>query len=740
MAFYQKLLELFQSIHNSERFLDVFPELEAQILQLFSAERITIYQRSYHSQDIYSRFKTGSELTEIRVPIGPQSIAGYVALSKKSVLIKDAYDEQELHLIHPKLNFARQFDQKSGFRTRSVLAVPITEQNVLLGVIQLINAKTAAAFSQEDCDKAMQLAQLLGQKFRYELGATRGPFDYLQHRNLISASQLQQLNQPPKDFATQVSKITTDYRISKEQLGLSLEAFYQVSFIGFEPDKYQLHALNSKLNRSYLLKNHLVILEDQSGKVVIVLTNPNHADTLMEVERATGLLSYDIHVALPDDIDHYIKGQQEDNLTELGDLLNEADDDLTLETLQQEDEGISEETPVVVKLVNRVLMDAQRLNASDIHIESGKGKSSCRVRLRIDGECRELIQIPPAFMPPVVSRIKIMARLDIAEKRLPQDGKFSVKLANKIIEVRVATLPTVFGEGVVMRILASGEALPFDKLQLSPRNYQMMSQMIKHPHGVLLVVGPTGSGKTTTLHAILGQLNTTDKKIWTAEDPVEITQPGLQQVQMNNKSGLTFAVALRAFLRADPDIILIGEMRDKETAHAGIEASLTGHLVLSTLHTNSAPETITRLIDIGIDPINFADACIGILAQRLVRTLCTKCKEAYQPDQIEQDYLKRHYGLAFAPELGLKSPLTLHKAKGCPACEQTGYKGRVGVHELLPVTTKVRQLIYHKASIEQIQQQAIADGMRTLVQDGILKVLSGVTDFKQLQAISVFED
>lgn len=512
MAFYQKLLELFQSIHNSERFLDVFPELEAQILQLFAAERITIYQRSYHSQDIYSRFKTGSELTEIRVPIGPQSIAGFVALSKKSVLIKDAYDEQELQSIHPKLNFARQFDQKSGFRTKSVLAVPITEQNVLLGVLQLINAKNSAAFSQEDSDKATQLAQLLGQKFRYELGATRGPFDYLQHRNLISASQLQQLNLPPQDFATQVNKVITDFKISKEQLGLSLEAFYQVSFIGFEPEKYQLHALNAKLNRSYLLKNHLVILEDQAGKVVIVLTNPNHADTLMEVERATGLLNYDIYVALPDDIDHYIKGQQEDNLTELGDLLNEADDDLTLETLQQEDEGISEETPVVVKLVNRVLMDAQRLNASDIHIESGKGKSSCRVRLRIDGECRELIQIPPAFMPPVVSRIKIMARLDIAEKRLPQDGKFSVKLASKIIEVRVATLPTVFGEGVVMRILASGEALPFDKLQLSPRNYQMMSQMIKHPHGVLLVVGPTGSGKTTTLHAILGRLNTTDKK------------------------------------------------------------------------------------------------------------------------------------------------------------------------------------------------------------------------------------
>jgi len=738
MDFYARLLELFQSIHSSERFIDVFPELEGQIRQLFDAERISVYQRSYHQQDIYSRYKTGNELTEIRVPVSPQSIAGFVAFSKQAVLIQDAYDDAELKALHPKLSFARQFDQKSGFRTRSVLAVPITDQNVLLGVFQLINCQTAAAFSAEHLDKAKQLAQLLGQKFRYELGATRAPFDYLVHKGWLSDAQLQQLSQ--QDYPGQLHRLLHEFKISKEQLALSLEAFYQVSFLGYEPERYSQHHLHQKLSPSYLLKHQVALLQDQQGKALIALVSPNQADILLEVERVTGLLEYDIRVALPEDVKSYIRGQPDHSLHELGDLLSEVDEDLTLDNFQPEENAISEDTPVVVKLVNRILQDAQRLSASDIHIEAGKDKNSCRVRLRVDGDCRELIQIPPSLLPAVVARIKIMARLDIAEKRLPQDGKFAVKLGTRPMEVRVATLPTVFGEGVVLRILASGDAMPFEKLCLSPRNQQMLLDMMKHPHGVLLVVGPTGSGKTTTLHAILGKLNTADKKIWTAEDPVEITQPGLQQVQMNNKAGLTFAVALRAFLRADPDIILIGEMRDKETAHAGIEASLTGHLVLSTLHTNSAPETISRLIDIGIDPVNFADACVGILAQRLVRTLCAKCKEAYPATATELDYLRRHYGAAASVELKLTPTQQLYRPKGCAHCDNTGYKGRVGVHELLPISSAVRQQIYQKAAIEQITHQAQQDGMRTLVQDGILKVLSGLTDFSQLQGIAALTD
>jgi type II secretory ATPase GspE/PulE/Tfp pilus assembly ATPase PilB-like protein len=261
---------------------------------------------------------------------------------------------------------------------------------------------------------------------------------------------------------------------------------------------------------------------------------------------------------------------------------------------------------------------------------------------------------------------------------------------------------------------------------------------LQKPNGIILVTGPTGSGKTTTLHAVLGYLNTPDKKIWTAEDPVEITQPGLQQVQVVQKIGFTFANALRAFLRADPDIILIGEMRDKETAHAGIEASLTGHLVLSTLHTNSAPETITRLLDLGLDPVNFADACVGILAQRLIRTLCPECKKPHLATEDDKAFIKRQYGDEHIAELGLNfdGNIELYKGEGCENCGGTGYKGRTGVHELLGMSPELRGMVYKETSVPEMKEQAARDGMRTLTQDAILKVLKGDTDIAQVQILS----
>ncbi len=304
------------------------------------------------------------------------------------------------------------------------------------------------------------------------------------------------------------------------------------------------------------------------------------------------------------------------------------------------------------------------------------------------------------------------------------------------MDVRVATIPTVVGEGLVMRILISGDAMALPNINLAPRNLEMIDAMMTVPHGILLVVGPTGSGKTTTLHAVLGKLNTPEKKIWTIEDPVEIKQYRLQQVQVNPKIGFTFATALRSFLRADPDVILVGEMRDKETAGAAIEASLTGHLVLSTLHTNSAPETITRLLDLGMDPVNFSDACIGILAQRLVRVLCMNCKEKHSPSGVEQAFIKRQYGEQYLDELGPSEGHSIYKAVGCQECDNTGYKGRTGVHELLNMTPALRALVYKAAPISELKAQAMEDGMRTLAQDAILKLLHGDIDIVQAQIIS----
>lgn len=731
---HQILKQIDALLEQHDSLFSAYQELEPLILSLFESERMSIFQRRRQHQDLVAHFKTGNEIREIQVSINPQSIAGYVALSQQPLIISDVHDAAELRQIHPRLKFENKFDKTSSFTTHNILCVPILNAGVLLGVVQFINKKQGT-FSENDLSIANDLATLFGNKFRLELGGTKQPFQYLIHRNQINEHDLDQLMQSSKEHKQIVQRLISEHRIPETEIGQALSVHYQVPFLTYLPDKYHLFQGESRLNLSYLKRNLVAVIADAAESPVVVMSQPNNAALLMEVERAIGIENYEISVGLPNDILQYL-GEASGNSKGPGEM-DEILDEISTSTdeLDEQAEELSDDAPAVVRLVSRILHDAKRMDASDIHIDAEKNAPT-RVRMRVDGVCRDITQIPASHHSAVIARIKIMANLNIAEKRVPQDGKLAFRMQGKAVEVRVATIPTVAGEGVVMRILAAGGAMPMDKLNMSPRNTEMLKTMVKKPHGILLVVGPTGSGKTTTLHAILGYLNTPEKKIWTAEDPVEITQPGLQQVQVSPKIGFTFASALRAFLRADPDIILIGEMRDKETAHAGIEASLTGHLVLSTLHTNSAPETITRLLDLGLDPVNFSDACVGILAQRLIRTLCKQCKEEYVASQSEIDFIKRQYGEDIVHELSLPEEVTLFRGKGCEACGNTGYKGRTGVHELLAMTPELRALVYKESSVSELKAQGSSDGMRTLVQDGIFKVLKGDTDIAQVQIIS----
>jgi type II secretory ATPase GspE/PulE/Tfp pilus assembly ATPase PilB-like protein len=359
----------------------------------------------------------------------------------------------------------------------------------------------------------------------------------------------------------------------------------------------------------------------------------------------------------------------------------------------------------------------------------------------------------------MVTRLKIMCDLDISERRKPQDGKIKFKKYGPVdIELRVATIPSAGGvEDVVMRILAAGEPIPLEKLGLTAHNKARVIQTVEKPYGLFYVCGPTGSGKTTTLHSILKHLNKPDTKIWTAEDPVEITQKGLRQVQINKKAGIDFALIMRAFLRADPDIIMVGESRDKETVSMGVEASLTGHLVFSTLHTNSAPESITRLLDMGMDPFNFADALLGILAQRLAKRLCS-CKESYAPDAEElrlfaTEYVEelRHsvkWKTDYAGEMASlmaswqqqyaeDGKIRFYRHTGCDKCNQTGYKGRVGLHELLIADDGIKKLIQERARVAEVFAAAVEGGMRTLKMDGMEKVMMGLTDLKMVRSVCI---
>ena len=414
-------------------------------------------------------------------------------------------------------------------------------------------------------------------------------------------------------------------------------------------------------------------------------------------------------------------------LSDFGDLEQlEEDEELELDKLKE----LVDEAPIV-RVVNLIITQAINDKASDIHIEP-RVKNVC-VRYRIDGVLHEVMSPPKHIQAPMISRIKIMASLDIAERRIPQDGKIHLKHDNKEYDLRVSTLPTVHGEKVVMRILdKSAVMIGLDKLGLMPDTRAVFEDLVFKPYGMILVTGPTGSGKSTTLYTALNMLNTSEDNICTVEDPVEYQLPGINQVQINPKAGLTFAAALRSFLRQDPDIIMVGEIRDGETAQIAIESALTGHLVLSTLHTNDAAGAITRLIDMGIEPFLVASALVGVIAQRLVRRICPNCREAYTPP--EEAVAK--FGLNLAD-----TNIVFYHGRGCDHCKGTGYKGRSGIYEMMTVNENVRPLILRNAPTIEVKDAAIENGMVTLQEDGLRKVLEGTTTIEEcLRVVYVGEE
>jgi len=570
-----------------------------------------------------------------------------------------------------------------------------------------------------------------------------GRFYYLISNEIITEEQLDRA----KDLAQQGRKsienvLMSQFSVDKEDMGKALSEYYRVPFTEFDeltvgPTPPCIHGIKEHFFRT----NVCTPVKEERGALTIALDDPNDLNKTDNIKRVLKARKFEFVVALKEDIDKFIDFFY-GKYTVAG-LEDEDDDVFDQLDLEDEIEEIAEEEMaddadgVVVQLANKIIEDAFARNASDIHIESLTGRRGAQVRLRVDGDCMRYQTVPFNYKNALVSRIKIMSNLDIAEKRLPQDGKIKFKSrTGRTIELRVATLPTTErNEDIVMRILAASDALPIDKLGLLPSNIERLKHILEMPYGLILVVGPTGSGKTTTLHAALGYINRPEKKIWTAEDPVEIVQDGLRQVQIQSSIDLTFARVLRAFLRADPDVIMVGETRDEETANTVIEASLTGHLVFSTLHTNSAPETITRLLGMGMDPFNFADALLGVLAQRLVKRLCPKCREEYEPDQEEKELIVKEYGESPSVPLEIKDmeDITLYRAKGCSACNKTGYKGRLAIHELLLSDDSLRQLIQASAPVHDIADYGRKHGMLTLKQDGIQKVLLGDTDLKQVK-------
>jgi type II secretory ATPase GspE/PulE/Tfp pilus assembly ATPase PilB-like protein len=573
--------------------------------------------------------------------------------------------------------------------------------------------------------------------------------DALLQDNSVTQEQLDDaLKAQSRDRKKQLGEILIEMgSVNKETIKRVLAQKIGIPFVDLSTFQFTAAVLNS-VSRDLVRKYSVIPLYRNELRLAVAMINPLDSAAIKELTFYTKL-TIDPVMASEEDmsaaIDRYYGAKG--NEVQISELVS---------ALHVDEEGPAEIAPAItesdsalVRLVNKIITDAFVRGVSDIHIESMKGNEPSIIRFRKDGVLSDYSEVPASFREALVSRLKIMSRLDISEKRHAQDGKinFQVSGATKI-ELRIVTIPTTEGlEDIVLRNLAAPQVMSVESLGFAKPVLEGLQNLVQRPHGLILVCGPTGSGKTTTLHALLGYINSRERKIWTVENPIEITQKGLRQIQVNAKIDWTFAHVLRSILRADPDVIMVGETRDPETARTLIEASLTGHLVASTMHTNSAVESVVRMLDLGLDPFNFADALLGVLGQRLVRRICHACRKPHLATKDELDMLAHEYCFetALSQDDVMKQwraqyaradgQIVLYSPLGCEKCDNKGYKGRVGVHELLLNTAVIKKMIHSRSHVNEITAVAMSQGMRTMRQDGIDKIFQGVTDWEQVRAI-----
>ncbi len=744
--------------------------LPLEILAAFGAQRLILFAAARGrgtEQVLVCQLATGvSGAATIRLPVNTSSIAGYVAGEKSILSIADVADAQELNGIDPGLRFFADIDRRTGFKTRQVLCAPILtpDRRQLLGVIELLNqeddatGKFPAAIEHGVQELCGALARIVALRARTASEIAN------KYRLLIVDGVLTQAEfSAAMTVATQTGVdveevLIRDYRVGESVMGEALAAHFKVPYEPYRRDRPQIGPeIQGKLKKEYVLHSNWMPLglEADGGGLQIMCLDPDRSEVLSVIRQVfpQSRLSYCVttrreFVSTAEQLftwsgarstDDHLSADQRATVDAKADLLSVSDDS-------------------VVGLINKIILAAHRMGASDIHFEPDADRAM-GVRVRRDGIMHWLQQIQGQYRAAVPSRLKIMAGLDISEKRLPQDGKIRFQHGDVNIELRMSTMPTAGDvEDVVLRLSVGSKLLDLQQLGIAPDTLERIMCTVAKPYGLFLVCGPTGSGKTTTLHSILAPLNTSAVKIWTAEHPVEITQPGLRQVQVNIKAGLTFAAIMRSLLRDDPDIIMVGECRDPETAAMTIEASLTGHLVMSTMHTNSAPEAVVRLLDLGMDPFNFSYALLGVLGQRLVRRLCTTCKQAHVLDehalaQLVAEYCAPHsltesyvrnpqetharIRAQWQQQYGDNGKIRAYRPIGCRDCLTTGYRGRVGLHELMVGSDQIKELIQGRAPVRALYTAALKEGMRTIKQDGILKVLDGITDMLEVRRVAI---
>lgn len=745
----RKLNNLSQAIKAVKNSNEIFSDLQQNLMEAFDASAVNIFTADSEAKEVYSRIYWNMFNREIRLPINQSTIPGFAAANNLLLNINDVNDPDELKRYHRDLRFNEFGNAGADLKIRSLLTVPLTHANKLVGVLQLVKKTDENYFDLTDENRAMAVANDLALKFhdlKMAAAPRSGKFGYLVKNRRLTDDELDQALRKSRDTHSNIEDILIkDMYLRSLDVGKALEHYYNAPYTGYDesivlPDLEGFH-----INYKTLRDQYWVPLKIDESGLVLLINDPSNMDTLKEIKRIFPNQEIHTRVGLKMDIQKYFEAfygniKHSDSI-ETKDL--PGGDKLNL-TMEKERKKIilKEKKPTIRscgELFDEIIFIAIKQAVTDIHIEPGVENKNLLVRLRKEGACRVFEEIPARFQDDLIKHVKGLAHLDPAVNKLPQNGKFVWSLGSNKYELSVVIFPTIGDlEDAMIRISQIGKAIPdfksMTEMDFSDPHLDKIMSRIHSSMGFILLTGPEGTGKTTSLHALLSHLNTPDKKIVTAENPVEIVQNGLRQLHMNEDNGLTYALALETFLLGNPDVILVGEIENSETLKLCMEGSRQ-RLIFSSLKAKSTIDAIRKMREMNVNPNQLGDTFLLIMAQKLVSSLCSNCKEDYHPSHEEFLVLEKFYGDNNFSELGFQynENLTLKKAVGCKKCIFTGYSGRIALQEVLERTTELNRLIADNASMEEIHNQALKDGMVTLSQDGVYKIMNGDCDFKKIQ-------
>ena len=744
-----RLNELFEAINNVKNPNAIYSDLKQLLIEVFDTEAVVFFAVDRKKSEVFSKLNWNPYKQEIHLPIDHSNIAGFAVANNQLLNIVDVSDVNELNLHHQNLQFDGSWELNSGFKTKSILAIPLRHANKLMGVLQLVNKNTGNVFETKDEQNALNISEPLAQAFqrlKIYIEAESTKFNYLIDNEFLTEEELGQVVSKANDTQSDVETLLIkDLYLRSHDVGKSLESYYDFPYTGYDESIVPPNLEGFYIDHKTLQSKLWVPLKADDSGVVVLLNDPSDQDAIKEIKEIFTHKNIDIRVGLKMDIKKYISSYDEaEEVSESVETQVLPGDNKLELTIAEEYETVDAEEQNATaystgQFFDEIISIAIKQRVTDIHIEPGMNGKNLLVRLRKEGACRVFEEIPANCQKEILSHIKALAHLDPAVNKLPQNGKFVWSLGPNRYELNVVIFPTIGDlEDAMIRVSPIGKAIPgfmsMTDMEFSDPNLDKIMSRIHATKGMILIAGAEGTGKTTSLHALLNHLNTSDKKIVTAENPVDIVQNGLRQLQMNEENGLDYELALETFLLGNPDIIMIGEIDNDATLKLCTQAAQQ-RLIFTSLKAKSTMDAIRKMREMNIDAVLFADAIVLIMAQKLVPSLCNHCKEDYHPSQDEYDMLGKFYGDKNFSELGFQynDNLTLKKAVGCKQCIFTGYSGQIALQEVLERTPELNRLISENAPMEEIHNQALKDGMISLNQDGIYKIMNGDCDFKKIQ-------